>query len=135
VVEAYDRNSGEYIWTAVNKRRQKELQSEIQGHYKHSVHLQGNELYLLYNETPDNIDRLRKREKLKRTTVSNTNTEPLLARISPDGKISYRSTTNDRRFHINDRSAILMSDGLYMLSLKSNYSRYKVGKADLSILE
>jgi len=135
IIEAYNRSNGEYQWTAVNKRRQSERENEIQAHNKHTVHLDSDDLFLIYNETPDNLERLRKRDKLKRTAVNNNNTEPTVARITPSGRISYRSVANERRFMINNNSVMVTPSGLHILSNRNNYSRYKVGVADLSILE
>jgi len=134
IVEGYGKTSGEMMWSVTNPRRQDEndryIRSFISGYNK----LIGSDLFLFYNERPDNVERIRKKEKLKWTNMPGDTSEPMIVRINTEGEIKYRSLKGEKRYHVPNTGVLVGNQNLYMIHSKSNFDEFKVGKAAIDIL-
>lgn len=134
VIEGYDKWSGEMIWTVTNPRRQEENQRFVRSFIKGYAQLVGQDLYLFYNESPENVERLRRREKLKRTDIPGDTSEPMIAKVTTNGDITYRSLRGEKRFHIPNTGVLIGKKNIYFIHSRSNFDEYRIGKGNIDIL-
>jgi len=135
VVEGYSKNSGEMMWSVTNPRRHEEnreyIRSFIQGYHQ----VIGHDLYLFYNERPENMERIRRKEKLKWANIPGDTTEPTFARINQDGEISYRSINGERRYHIPKSGVLVGQNNIYLIHSRSNFDDFKIGKSSIGLID
>lgn len=135
VIEGYSKNSGEMIWSVTNPRRQEENQQYVRSFITGYNLLIGNDLYLFYNERADNVERLRKKEKLKRTNMPGDHSEPVIAKVNREGDIKYRSLKGEKRYHVPNTGVLVGNKNLYLIHSKSNYDRFRIGKSGIGVLK
>lgn len=135
VVEGYSKNTGEMMWSVTNPRRQEENQQFVRSFITGYNQLIGNDLYLFYNERADNVERLRKKEKLKWINMPGDHSEPVIAKINGEGDIKYRSLKGEKRYHVPNTGVLLGQRNFYLIHSKSNYDRFMVGKSGKEILD
>lgn len=134
VVEGFGKNTGEMIWSVTNPRRQDERERYVRSFISGYNQLIGNDLFLFYNEKPDNVERLRKKEKLKWTNMPGDTSEPMIAKINGEGDIKYRSLKGEKRYHVPNTGVLVGEQNLYLIHSKSNFDEFKIGKAGKEIL-
>ena len=123
------------LWTVTNPRRQEENQRFIRSFIKGYIQLVDQDLYLFYNESPGNVERVRGREKLKRTDMPGDTSEPMIARVGLNGTIKYRSLRGEKRFHIPNTGVLIGAQTLYLIHSRSNFDEYRIGKGSINILD
>ena len=135
IIEGYSKATHEMSWITTNQRKQHDndeyIGEFIIGHHQ----LFNDNLYLIYNERPVNIDRLRKKDKLKTTDVPGDSVEPTIVKINQEGDIKYKTIQGEKNFYIGKSGILIDENGLNLISSKSFYSKYKIGKVDKSILD
>ncbi len=135
VVEGFSKNSGEMMWSAVNPRRQEENQQVVRSFITGYNQLIGNDLYLFYNERADNVERLRKKEKLKWTNMPGDHSEPVIAKINSEGDLVYRSFKGEKRYHVPNTGVLAGDKNFYLLYSKSNFDKCVIGKIGIDVLD
>lgn len=135
VIEGFSKNTGEMLWSVTNPRRQEENQQYVRGFIRGHHQVEGNDLYLFYNERPENVERLRKREDLKSTNMPGDQSEPMMVRVNSEGDIKYRSIKGEKRYHVPNTGVLIGEVNLYFIHSKSNFDKFMIGKAGREILQ
>jgi hypothetical protein len=135
IIEGYSKSTGDMMWVVTNPRRQEENQQFVRSFIRGYIELRDDNLHMFYNESPDNVERIRRREKLKRTDVPGDTTEPMMAKVNSSGEISYRSLRGERRFHVPYSGVLIGAKNFYLIHSRSNFNEYRIGKSSLDILD
>ncbi|MFT6334002.1 MAG: hypothetical protein ACJATI_000734 [Halioglobus sp.] len=135
VVEGFSKNSGEMMWSVTNPRRQEENQQYVRSFITGYNQLIGSDLYLFYNERADNVERLRKKDKLKWTNMPGDQSEPVIVRVNSEGDIKYRSLKGEKRYHVPKTGVLVGQQNFYLIHSKSNYDKYMIGKTNGTVLD
>ncbi len=135
VVEGYSKNSGEMMWSVTNPRRHEENREFIRSFIQGSYQIIGNDLYLFYNERPENMERIRRKEKLRRTFIPGDVSEPTFARINEEGEIRYRSINGERRYHVPKTGILVGKNNFYLIHSKSNFDNFRIGKSSIDLID
>ena len=123
------------MWSVINPRRQEENQQYVRSFITGYNLLIGNDLYLFYNERADNVERLRKKEKLKWINMPGDHSEPVIVKVNSEGDIKYRSLKGEKRYHVPNTGVLIGQRNFYLIHSKSNYDRFVVGKSGKGILD
>ena len=134
VVEGFGKITGEMNWAVTNPRRQDENERYVRSFITGYHQLIGNDLFLFYNERPDNVEKLRKKEKLKWTNMPGDTSEPMIARVNSAGEIKYRSLRGEKKYHVPNTGVLVGNQNLYLIHSRSNFDKFMIGKAGKEIL-
>jgi len=135
VIEGIGRETGEILWTRVNQREHEDDNTYSRYFITGQVELFKNKLVFIYNEREENLQRIRQREKLKRTDIPGDRTAITLARVNSDGDLQYDVLDVEDHFHLPEKGAFLGKDQMYFFNHHKNYKKFYVGKTAASILD
>lgn len=135
VIEGVGKRSGEVQWITTNPRRQRDNNVDIRYFITGSYHLLNDNLYLIYNERLDNVERLVERKKLKTTDVPGDTTMPMIAKIDKEGKITYRFVNGEKRYHIPNTGVLIGQNDIYMINQRRDFDEFYLGVSGINLLD
>lgn len=134
VIDGVGRETGEILWTAVNRRQQEDDNTYSRYFITGQVELVKNNLVFIYNEREENIQRLRRKDKVKQTDIPGDRTAITLARVNPDGDLQYIVTEEEDYYHLPERGSFIGTNSVYFFNHHKNYKKFVVGKSPISLL-
>jgi len=133
VIDGVGRETGEILWTAVNRREQEDDNTFSRYFITGQVELVKKNLVFIYNEREENIQRLRRKEKVKRTDIPGDRTAITLARVNPAGDLQYIVMEEENYYHLPEKGSLIGNNSVYFFNHHKNYKKFVVGKSPLSI--
>ncbi len=135
VIEGMGRNTGEILWTKVNPREHEDDNTFSRYFITGQMEIINNNLVFVYNEREENILKIRRKERLKRTDIPGDRTAITIARLNPDGDLQYNIIGQEDYYHLPQRGVLLGNNTVYFFHHHKNYKKFSVGKSDTSILD
>jgi len=127
LIECHSSATGELLWSTTNRRRQVNEGEYINEFARGKWFVQGSSLYLVYNERTVNMERMKSKEKLKRTDVPGDNTEVVICEIDGQGKAVYESLPQEKRMYASELGVFPSKDQLIFMISNSGKNRHRIG--------
>ena len=135
VIDGIGIETGEILWTAVNPRQHEDNDTYSRYFITGQVDLVNNNLVFIYNEREENIQKIRRKDGVKRTDVPGDRTATTLVLVTTDGDLEYKVLDEEDYYHIPEKGAFIGRKSIYFFNHHKNYRKFLAGKSDLSILD
>lgn len=135
VIEGVGKETGEILWTTVNIREQEDEDTYSRYFITGQIELIKNNLLLIYNEREENIQRIRRKDKIKRTDIPGDKTAITIAKINPTGKLQYQVLNEENYHHLPINGVHFGIESIYYFNHHKNYKKFFVGKSSISLID